>query len=147
MLSVEHGRTIARTQATPVLGVGTEVGVEAVLRPMPRLLVEGAYEYARLTHEGTALFDGYVLRLRAEYGFTRAVRLRLVGQYDRFDHFVGIDPLLSYQPSPFTIVYLGSAHTFSRFDGDSREGFAQSARFTERERHVFFKVQYLFNVG
>jgi len=94
-----------------------------------------------MTHpdDDSVVFDGYVHRTKVKLQLTRRLYLRTVFQYDDFERRFDVEPLLSYKVNPFTVLYLGSTHAFTDFEGDyDPEGW------TQRERQLFLKIQYLF---
>jgi hypothetical protein len=97
-----------------------------------------SYSRSRLTDVSTRqlFYDGYITRFTGIYQFSSDVFFRLIGQYDKFNKAVEIDPLLSYKVNPFTICYAGSTHNLTDFN--SPYGFEQT------ERQFFIKVQYLW---
>jgi hypothetical protein len=134
-LGVEHGQTIARNVATPVLGTGTDVEASATIRPMSWIALAPAFEYSSLSAEGQHVFSGYILRNRADLQFTRELFLRLVVEFDSFDRALSIEPLLTYRVNPFTLIYAGSSRGYQEYDGP--------AGWTRTETQYFAKVQYL----
>ncbi len=136
-LFVARGREIARLRQPPIVGSSTDVELSATIKPFTRLLIEPSLVYARLKqlNGGQQIFDGYILRNRTSFQFTRELFLRVVVEYDNFDQFLSIEPLLTYKINPFTLFYVGSAHGYQ--DYDSPERFAQTTR------QFFAKFQYL----
>jgi hypothetical protein len=132
------GESIARGEDVPVLGNGLDVSVWGEIKPTDRFKAEPQLSFARLVNQDTreTIFNGYILRTRFNYQFTRRLLFRLVTQYNEFDDRLEIDPLVTYQINPFTAFYLGSTHDYTDFAHDGR-GFAKT------DRQFFFKVQYL----
>jgi len=97
-----------------------------------------SFSRSRLSDVSTdrLFYDGYISRFTGIYQFSSDVFFRLIGQYDKFNKAVEIDPLLSYKLNPFTICYAGSTHDLTDFD--SPYGFEQT------ERQFFIKLQYLW---
>jgi hypothetical protein len=139
-LSYTRGRTIARNIATPVLGHSRQWSVWATAKPFDRFVIRPSYDWARLRHPqtGEAVFDGYILRSRFAYQFTRELFLRLVVQYNDFNRGLDVDPLITYRLNPFTVFYAGSTHDFREVGAGDE--------FTQTERQLFLKLQYLFRI-
>jgi len=139
-LSYTRGRTIARNIETPVLGHSSQLSLWATAKPIDRLLIRPSYDWARLRHPttGEGIFDGYILRTRFAYQFTRELFLRLVVQYNDFNQGLDVDPLITYRVNPFTVFYAGSTHDFREIGSDSD--------LTQTERQLFVKLQYLFRI-
>jgi hypothetical protein len=126
-------------------------------RPMRQIRLEGLFTYARLTRarDGSEFARTIIPRLKVEYQVTRPLFFRLVGEYrsqrtaqlrsavEGLPLLVGgspvpssegdnlrLDALISYQPSPGTVAFLGygtglddsHAFSFANFHRES-EGF------------------------
>ncbi|MBM4117210.1 carbohydrate binding family 9 domain-containing protein [bacterium] len=128
--------TIRRT-AAPFLGRQRAVAGWASLRLGQRTVIWPSLEWTRMEHPDTGdeVFRGYVARTRLDLQFTRRLFLRAIVQYDDFDSAIDLEPLLSYKLSPFTVLYLGSAHHVLDYGGET--GLAQA------ERQFFLKLQVL----
>jgi len=160
-LSVTGGRTVARFAET----VGDETSVEFSLdlKPVDRLVVEPDINYVRSTHVDTEmeLFRQFIARTRFRLQVNRELSVRLVVQYNdsKAAFFTGagaqgpeyfrwsnkawdIDPLITYRLSPFSVLYAGSTHDYSYFDGDE----SISPDWKLGSRQFFVKLQYLFQV-
>jgi hypothetical protein len=136
----QSGRTIARNIDVPVLGDSRELSLWATIKPIDRLVLQPSFDYSRLRYHDTTtdIFNGWILRARVNYQFTRELFLRLIVQYDDFDERLDFDPLLTYRLNPFTVFYLGSTHDFHEV-GTTQE-------LTQTERQFFLKLQYLFRI-
>ena len=82
---------------------------------------------------GDLLANQPVSRLDSQYFFTRESLSRLVGEWDQGDDEVSGDLLVSYQPSPATLVFLGYREENAFGEGDPIIN-----------RSVFAKFSYLF---
>jgi hypothetical protein len=133
---VALGRFIDRDLA--LLGYGHNISGSVALKPTSQLELDLSYSRSRLSDVSTQqlFYDGYISRFTGIYQFSSDVFFRLIGQYDKFNKAVEIDPLLSYKLNPFTICYAGSTHDLTDFDNPY--GFEQT------ERQFFIKVQYLW---
>lgn len=134
-VGVEHGESIARNVGTPVLGSGTDVDISATIRPASWVSLRPSFVYSDLSAGGEQVFNGYILRNRADLQFTRELFLRLVVEYDSFDRALVVEPLLTYRVNPFTLVYVGSSRGYQDFEGPRG--------WTRTETQYFAKVQYL----
>ncbi|HEX6308990.1 MAG TPA: DUF5916 domain-containing protein [Longimicrobiales bacterium] len=133
------GRTIARNLDTPALGRSREISLWGSLKPVPRLVIEPRWDWARLQDpNGDDIFEGYVLRARTSYQFTHELFARVVTQYNDFSKRFDFEPLLMYRINPFSIFYLGSTHGFVETE--------DRARVVATDRQIFLKVQYLFRL-
>ncbi len=132
------GEGVARNLATPVQGTVRDLEWWIRLRPSTWATINPSIVHSRMTREdGSEIFDGYILRTRADLQFTRELFLRMVVQYNNFGQQLSIEPLLTYRANPFTMVYLGSTRGYRDFDSDERTGWARTST------QYFTKVQYL----
>lgn len=134
------GRSVARSEDPPLLGVERTYDVWTTFKPTPRLMLDATYTFAKMLErpDGPELYRGYIARTRFTYQFTRRLFLRLVTQYNDFNDQVEIDPLLSYKINPFTVFFVGSSHRLENFGGD--------VDYRQTERQFFVKFQYLFRI-
>lgn len=86
-------------------------------------------------------YSGYLTGIRMNYQYNRALSFRLLGQYNDFSQTFQLQPLVSYQPSPFTIFYIGS--TTNQIADNLSIGSIQESQINDRQ--LFLKFQYLFN--
>ncbi len=135
----QTGKTIARRVDPPVLGDGIYAEGWGTIKPLVQLVLEPSVVYQTLDHpDGSNIFEGYILRVRTQYQFTRELFLRLIVDYDGFGDVLSIEPLVSYKLNPFTVGYLGSTHAAWRAD--------PGLDLEEQERQIFAKIQYLFQM-
>jgi hypothetical protein len=75
-----------------------------------RLNVGLSYNFQKMTtmDRKTDYFSGYTTTLRASYQHNKSLGFKVLAQYNDFSKTFQIQPLLTYQPSPFTIFYIGS---------------------------------------
>jgi len=133
---VSAGDRIARFETPPRRGNGIEAGGYLNLKPVQRLVIQPSIDYARLRDSkiGEEFFNGFIIRTSASVQLSRALSVRLITQHDHFDDRLDLEPLISYQLNPFSVVYLGSTHDYGRLETNS---------FHPMERQIFFKFQYL----
>lgn len=98
-------------------------------------------------HNSAYYYNGQYVRLHVTYQFNHHLSLRLITQYFYQQDYVNEEvvksfdvlPLLSYQPNPFTIFYIGSAHNI-----DESIGGYKTFNIMQNSRNIFLKLQYLF---
>jgi predicted porin len=56
-----------------------------------------------------SIYRGFITQGIANYAFNRFTDLRVIAQYNHFDQSTMLQPLLQYQPSAFTLFYIGGA--------------------------------------
>ena len=83
-------------------------------------------------------FKGYIARLNLNYQFNNALSFRLVGEFNDFDHQFFIQPLLKWNPTPFTIFYVGGNNNYKHYD--------EIAGYQIEAEQVYLKFQYLFQL-
>jgi hypothetical protein len=139
------GRSVVRPVEVPYLGHEKVLEVWGTLRPSSRLSSTFDLTHARMdsTSDGYSVYSGYIFRNRLSYQFSRRFFMRLVTQYDDFNHRFEVDPLFSYKINPFTVFYLGSTHDFEKFDGRDYGG---DLGYKQTDRQFFAKIQYLFRI-
>lgn len=140
---VARGTFIARNEDPPVLGRnGAEYQVWGTFKPLQQLVIQPSFNFSRLEHpaDGHTIFEGYILRTRFNYQFSRELFLRLVVQYNEFADRLNVEPLLTYKINPFTIFFIGSTYGYQSFDPNRRSNFDLA------DRQFFFKFQYLFQI-
>lgn len=132
------GEWIAKGEDIPVMGTGLATDVGLVIRPSSQFQVEPNLAYSRLDNQetGESIFEGYIVRLRSNYQFSRRLFVRLIAQYNDFDQTVQVDPLITYRVNPFTAFFVGSTHDYENYE-DFNGGFQPT------DRQFFFKIQYL----
>ena len=139
----EFGKYIVRFEEPTYVGFGHNLDFWATIKPFDRLRNDINYSYSELskTAGGEKLYAGYVLSDKISYQFTKNFFLRILLQYDLFNRNFTIDPLLSYKWNPYTILFLGSSHGINEISDDN--GFS---KFTETDRQIFLKFQYLLSL-
>ncbi len=151
----------------PFLGNARNGTVGITLRLGPSLRLEQTYLYSGLqtsggsklagVGSGTAVFSNHILRLNANYQFTRRFSLRFIADYNAVrpnaalmraeeTKHVGLDLLLTYMLNPGTALYVGYTDGYDnlRFDPSvSPELQRTSSPDLNTGRQVFVKLSYL----
>jgi hypothetical protein len=144
---VSRGRLIRRTfSSTPVLGDALSSEIYATIQPSSRLVIQPSWNYSRMREQekdgGETLFDGYILRTRASYQFTRELYARVIVEYNEFSDALDVEPLLTYRVNPFTVFFIGAASDYEYgADEDSDD-----PSWSSMDRQFFAKFQYLFRM-
>ena len=133
-LSYGQGEAIHRASAS--LGQSRNARASASFKPVRNLVISPSVRWARLEDDaGAALYDGYIARTRVDYQVTRRFSARVVTEWDDFDRFLSVEPLLVYRINPLSVAYLGSSHAYRDFDAPYA--------LERTDRQLFLKVQYL----
>ena len=127
----------------PEKGSSNSFSLWTRLKVSDRMQVGGTYENYRMTtlDKKEEYYSGYLTGIRMNYQYNRALSFRLLGQYNDFSRTFQLQPLVSYQPSPFTIFYIGSTSN-QIADNLSIDSIKESQI---NDRQLFLKFQYLFN--
>lgn len=136
----ESGRSIARTIDDPVLGRMHSIESFARIKLMKRWFFEPSLQYFRLTYpdRNNIIYDGYVFRLKTQYQFSPEIFLRVITEFDKFDSRFSAESLISYQPDPFTMIYLGGRTSYGEY--------SRPYGWEEVEQQIYFKLQYLWQL-
>ena len=135
---------------TPEIGRSKSYSVWLRLKPTANININPSLNYndAQNLDKDNYYYKGQRIRIRFTYQFSKYLSLRLVGQYfyqkdfvnDEIEKAVDLQPLISYQPNPFTIFYIGSSHDFD----EDPYGY-KAFDLLQNSRQFFFKFQYLFD--
>lgn len=159
-------RTIYRTfdsDLRPFTGRGVRLAASASIWIGSRLQLGPELSYERLRQPagpaspGRLLYDGWILRDRLDFQFSRATSLRLVTEYDKFDRSLRIEPLLTYRLNALSMVYFGIADRYDQIRLERFLGWGGAVEPPEEPptvrrdwrltgTQIFAKVQYLFRV-
>jgi len=139
------GRSIEKVTflEIPEKGSSNSFSLWTRLKVSDRMQVGGTYENYRMTtlDKKEEYYSGYLTGIRMNYQYNQALSFRLLGQYNDFSQTFQLQPLLSYQPSPFTIFYIGS--TSNQIAENLSIDSIQESQISDRQ--LFLKFQYLFD--
>lgn len=108
---INPGEFVAYNTATPRIGRGLNSGINANFQFAGKLQAGFNGNYSSLYEQDGSgkIYSGWIWRSVIRYNANRFVQARLITQWNQFNNSYLIQPLLQYQPSPFTIVYVGSS--------------------------------------
>ena len=140
---LNNGEYIVRFLNTPEKGKSSAMWLWGKIKITDKLMVSPRYNTQKMTTlDGKEeYFSGYLASLRVNYQFNEAFGFKLLGQYNDFSNSFTVQPLLTYQPSPFTIFYIGSSQ--NQFVNTLSMDAIENGRLNSRQ--YFMKFQYLFN--
>lgn len=156
--SVRWGQGIRRNPSDPELGDQLDVSADMTIKPTSQMVIQPEYAYSRMRSRrsdvelaelgrGRTLYNGYILRTRLTYNFTREWFMRLVLQYNDFSTRFDVEPLLTYRVNPFTVFYIGATSRMNYYERDDRnDPPAYDEQWELTSRQFFAKVQYLFRI-
>ncbi len=153
--------------ARPSLASSRQTSLGLVFRPSSRLRMEETYIYDRLrTREGEFglagpprdIFNLHIVRLKANYQFSREFSLRAIVDYNAVrpdealvdlasDRRINADVLLTYLINPGTALYVGYTDLYANVELVGGDGgfLRRTLRPTgPAGRQVFLKLSYLF---
>lgn len=149
--SINYAHQIAYSDT--VMSKETYVSAWLDLKPTEKLFIENWFNYAHCDSldDGGKIYSGYTARSRFSYQFNRELSLRLVVEYDDFGKVWSLDPLLTYQINPFSVLYAGSSygyHNIEGFSGADRDGSRTYYKENWKlgSRQFFLKLKYLFQI-
>tara|TARA_B100000686_G_C16805908_1_gene990396 strand:+ start:13999 stop:16158 length:2160 start_codon:yes stop_codon:yes gene_type:complete len=93
------------------------------------------YNELRNKVDGSLYYKGYITRINLNYQFNRDFSVRLIAEYDDFDKTIFSQPLIKWNPNPFTLFYVGGNIGYSRVETNKR--------YTSESAQFYFKFQYL----
>lgn len=139
--SMMLGDVIYRNVSAPELSRQRYYDVWATWKPTDNFSFSPSFITETLDHmNGESIYEISLVRSRMNYQISREFSVRLVMEYNDFDHSLRLEPLITYRINPFSVFYLGSSHGY--------ESYGQQRLFdkTESTRQIFAKIQYLFQV-
>jgi len=141
MLSIEiepqFGTEIIRVDE-PYQARNVGIGGKITLKPSNEFKIHVRLNQSRSTDFDTneEIYSDLISRIRLEYQATSSLNVRFVTQYHDFEGTLDVQPLISYQPDPFSIYYIGTSRIYVRSIGNWKEDFGQ----------VYLKIQKLFSL-
>ncbi|MGC6479920.1 MAG: hypothetical protein ACON42_06045 [Flavobacteriaceae bacterium] len=106
----------------------------------PQLSSRFSIRYSELKEKelDRSYYAGYISRAQLNFQFSNNLSLRLIGEYNQFNESIFIQPLLQWNPTPFTIFYIGGANDYES-DSYHPQQVVQSSQW-------YFKFQYAFGL-
>lgn len=140
--NIEVGRYIIRND-NPAVGFGIQNEIWLNFKPTDNILTSIDYTYFELanSYRGEKLFAGYIFRNSTNYQIVKDISLRFILEYNSFSDGFYINPLITYQPNPFTIFYMGFTSLY-----DKLKDLRGTNKYTLTDRQFFLKMQYLFKI-
>ncbi|MDE0791902.1 MAG: DUF5916 domain-containing protein [Schleiferiaceae bacterium] len=105
------GRAIAYNESTPRIGMNQEIDLAINLQLANKFTLSSSINHASMQeiNGSGSIYRGFISQGVANYAFNRFTDIRVIAQYNHFDQSTMIQPLLQYQPSAFTLFYIGGA--------------------------------------
>lgn len=111
-LEWNSGQSIAYNQEQLRIGRTTNFSVNAQVQFAGQLRWNHMLTRAQMRELNSPdlIYQGFIYRTAVEWSVTRATELRLIGQWDDFDSRLLVQPVLTYRPNAFTLVYAGGQY-------------------------------------
>ena len=132
----KFGTEIIRVDA-PYQARNTGLGLGVELKPSDEFKLNFRMDQSKSIkfENNEVVYSDLIARARFEYQATTFLNFRLVTQYHRYYDTFDIQPLISYQPGPFSIFYLGTSRSYDTSLSGWQESYGQ----------IYLKVQKLFS--
>ena len=133
------GEALRYDSDNPAVGDNFFIGTFNNFQLTPKLRISPSLRYSQLKNkeDGSLYFSGFIARSTINYQFNPNFSFRLIGEFNDFDRVFFLQPLLKWNPNPFTIFYIGGTNGYSRIEEGNRYGIENS--------QLYVKFQYLFD--
>ena len=137
---LSFSESIRYDEEMPEVGNSFFLGNFNTFQITPKLRISESVRYSQFRVKGEELLDfkGYIARVNINYQFNQDLSFRLIGEYNDFDQGFFVQPLLKWNPSPFTIFYVGGTNGYSRSE--------RYRHFSVDNAQLYLKFQYLFDL-
>ena len=135
---VSIGEGLRFDEENPAVGRQFYFGTFNRFQPTPKISIRQSLRYSQMRSkvDNTFYYKGYIARLNINYQFNNDFSFRLIGEYNEFDDNLFLQPLLKWNPNPFTLFFIGGS-----------VGYKQSNNKLELENNQFYmKFRYLFDL-
>lgn len=136
----EVGESIRYDADNPAIGNSFFIGTFNNFQITPKLRFSASFRYSQLKNKDdqSLYFSGYIARANLNYQFNPNLSFRIIGEFNDFDKSFFLQPLLKWNPNPFTIFYIGGTNGYSQIDTQNRYSIENS--------QLYLKFQYLFDL-
>ena len=137
---LSFSESIRYDEDDPAVGDSFFVGTFNNFQITPKLRLSQSLRYSQLRSkiDDSLYFKGYIARVNMNYQFNQDLSFRVIGEYNDFDNSFFVQPLLKWNPNPFTIFYIGGTNGYSRIE--------QQNNFHINDAQFYLKFQYLFDL-
>ena len=134
------GEALRYDSDNPAVGDNFFIGTFNNFQITPKLRISPSLRYSQLKikEDASLYFSGFIARSTINYQFNPNFSFRLIGEFNDFDKIFFLQPLLKWNPNPFTIFYIGGTNGYSRIEEGNRYGIENS--------QLYVKFQYLFDL-
>jgi hypothetical protein len=133
------GETLRYDSDNPAVGNNFFIGTFNNFQITPKLRISPSIRYSQLKNkiDNSLYFSGFIARGNLNYQFNPYLSFRLVGEFNDFDKAFFLQPLLKWNPNPFTIFYIGGTNGYSQLEKRNNYQIENS--------QLYLKFQYLFD--
>ena len=134
------GESIVYDEENPAIGNNMFIGTFNSFQITPQLTISPSFRYSQLKNKSDDYFHfrGYIARTEINYQFNNTLSFRLIGEFNDFDENFFYQPLLKWNPNPFTIFYIGGTNGYSILNTNNKYRIENS--------QLYFKFQYQFDL-
>ena len=99
------GESIVYNEENPATGNNLFIGTFNSFQITPQLTISPSFRYSKLKNKSddSFYFRGYIARTEINYQFNNTLSFRLIGEFNEFEENFFYQPLLKWNPNPFTI--------------------------------------------
>lgn len=133
------GEALRYDSDDPAVGNNLFIGTFNNFQLSPKLRISPSLRYSRLKNktDGSLYFSGFIARANINYQFNPYLSFRLIGEFNDFNKEFFLQPLLRWNPNPFTIFYVGGTNGYSRLENQNTYRIENS--------QLYIKFQYLLD--
>ncbi len=133
------GEALRYDSDNPAVGNNFFIGTFNNFQITPKLRISPSLRYSQLKNkiDNSLYFSGFIARGNLNYQFNPYLSFRLIGEFNDFDKEFFLQPLLKWNPNPFTIFYIGGTNGYSLLD--------QKNNYQIENSQLYLKFQYLFD--
>ena len=138
---LSFSESIRYNEDDPAVGDSFFFGTFNNFQISPKLRISQSLRYNQLRSrvDDSYYFKGYIARINMNYQFNQNLSFRIIGEYNDFNDSFFVQPLLKWNPNPFTIFYIGGTNGYSQTE-------AMRTNFHLNDSQLYFKFQYLFDL-
>ncbi len=133
------GEALRYDSDNPAVGNNFFIGTFNNFQITTKLRISPSLRYSQLKNktDNTYYFSGFIARTTFNFQFNPNLFFRLIGEFNNFDDTYFLQPLLKWNPNPFTIFYIGGTNGYSKIDTQNQ--------FRIENSQLYLKFQYLFD--
>lgn len=137
---VSVGDGLRFDKENPAVGNSFFIGSFNNFQPTPKLRISQSLRYSQMRSkiDNSFYYKGYIARVNINYQFNKDLSFRLIGEFNEFDDALFIQPLLKWNPNPFTVFFIGGSHGYLKPEMNKTLQLDDS--------QLYMKFQYLFDI-